>query len=46
MNGSGKMVWKDKRVYEGFFVNDKREGEGWYKWTDGREYRGGWKNGK
>jgi hypothetical protein len=27
-------------------VNDKRSGEGTFKWSDGKEYRGAWMNGK
>ena len=27
-------------------MDDKKEGQGTFKWPDGRKYEGGWKNGK
>ena len=30
----------------GSYFEDKKDGEGVFKWGDGREYRGQWKNGK
>jgi len=38
--------WKDGKKYEGYFVNDKREGQGKFTWKDGRIYDGMWKDGK
>ena len=46
MHGFGKYTWKDGRVYEGGYVNDKKEGKGVYIWHDGRKYDGEWKEGK
>ena len=46
MHGAGVFRWNDGRVYEGHFVNDKKEGYGELKWGDGRKYEGQWKNGK
>jgi len=46
MNGYGVLRWKDGKVYEGEFVNDKRDGKGNFVWADGRQYFGKWKNGK
>ena len=46
-SGSGKtytMYGND--IYEGFFVNDKREGDGKYTYEDGRYYIGKWLNDK
>ena len=33
-------------MYEGFFVNDERNGEGKLTWKDGRMYEGTWVDGK
>ena len=33
-------------MYQGQFVNDKREGHGTFVWADGRKYIGEWKAGK
>ena len=30
----------------GFYKNDKKNGFGKYRWSDGREYIGFWENGK
>jgi len=46
MHGEGILIWKDKKKYQGSFVNDKREGYGTFSWTDGRKYVGEWKAGK
>lgn len=46
MHGEGTLIWKDKKKYQGSFVNDKREGHGTFSWTDGRKYVGEWKAGK
>ena len=37
----GKIV-----KHEGYYANDKKNGQGTYKWADGRYYIGGWNNGK
>ena len=46
MSGNGILKWPDGKVYEGAFLNDKREGQGKFQWADGRVYEGEWKNGK
>ena len=46
MHGYGFYIYDDKVTYDGQFVNDKKEGYGVYKWTDGRAYCGWWKSGK
>ena len=46
MNGYGVFHWADKKVYKGFYVDDKKEGYGEYFWADGRSFKGWWKNGK
>ena len=46
MHGYGFYIYDDKVIYDGQFVNDKKEGYGIYKWTDGRAYHGWWKSGK
>ena len=40
MHGKGKYTWPDGRIYDGEYVNDKKEGEGVYSWSDGRQYSG------
>lgn len=46
MHGSGLFTWADGRVYEGEYVDDKKEGQGIFTWPDGRKYDGAWVNGK
>ena len=46
MNGTGKMVYEDGRVYEGQYYNDQKNGFGTYSWPNGKVYEGGWVNGK
>ena len=36
MHGKGKYVFQDKKVYEGDFIDDKKEGQGVLTWPDGR----------
>ena len=45
MNGFGKFMWADGRVYEGHYYQDKKHGKGIYKWPDGRNYEGNFKKG-
>lgn len=30
--------------YEGEWIHDKREGQGFYRWSDQDEYQGEWKD--
>ena len=54
MYGKGRYTWPDGRLYEGGFVDDRKEGEGsltWYMiiWIcrpDGKKFEGLWKAGK
>ena len=36
----------DGRSYTGEYVQDMKDGYGVFTWPDGRQYKGGWKNGK
>ena len=36
MHGRGLLIWADGKQYEGEFQDDKRHGQGTFKWTDGR----------
>lgn len=36
MHGKGVYTWKDGRVYDGEYVEDKKNGYGVYRWADGR----------
>merc|ERR1719387_1828456 len=37
---------EDGRCYFGYYLGDKKDGDGVFRWPDGREYRGQWKAGK
>lgn len=43
----GKGVWTGVNgdVYDGYYVDDKRNGKGWCKWANGDTYTGDWLNG-
>jgi len=32
MEGFGRFMWPDGRMYEGDYVDDKKEGFGLFKW--------------
>ena len=36
MHGFGVYKWKDGRMYEGEYFDDKKSGYGVYIWSDGR----------
>jgi hypothetical protein len=42
-HGQGMFTFPDGSTYSGSFAEDKFEGYGEYKFTDGREYKGQWK---
>ena len=44
INGIGCFIFKDKRKYEGEFVNNKIEGYGILTWPDGKVFVGSFKN--
>ena len=46
VNGKGKYVYANGDIYEGDFVNGKREGQGTYTNKYGNYYTGEWKNDK
>lgn len=46
MHGIGIYQYKDGLIYQGYFVQDKKEGYGIYNWSDGRTYKGQWSRGK
>ena len=46
MDGYGSIVYANGETYDGQFSEDKIQGYGVYKWTDGRKYTGKWKQGK
>ena len=46
MHGYGRYTWKDGRVYEGYYVNDKKHGKGTFYEIDGRVFEGEWRGGK
>lgn len=47
LHGKGKFFFAaEGHCYEGEYVEDTKEGQGIFKWADGREYRGGWRKGK
>ncbi len=45
MIGVGQFTWKDGRIYNGDYKNDKKNGYGVYEWPDGRKYKGRWVDG-
>ena len=47
MHGKGILKWPNSgKQYEGDFKDDKRHGQGVFRWRDGRVYDGQWKSGK
>ena len=52
MHGKGLYSWPDGRKYDGYYIQDHKEGEGTYFWvyllkqSDGRSFKGQWKHGK
>jgi len=45
--GKGKVTYESGNYYEGGFVDDKYQGKhGIYRWFDGDEYEGPWKDGE
>ena len=45
MHGRGVFTWCDGKIYDGEYVDDKKEGYGVFKWPDGKLYMGMWKDG-
>eukprot|EP00806_Schmidingerella_arcuata_P007592 Macronucleus_7964.p1 GENE.Macronucleus_7964~~Macronucleus_7964.p1 ORF type:complete len:127 (+),score=17.52 Macronucleus_7964:1-381(+) len=46
MHGYGTFNYPDGRKYEGFYVDDKKNGSGVMTMPDGRKFEGDWKNGR
>lgn len=40
MNGTGRLVWPDGKVYAGYFKDDLRNGFGKLEWADGKMFEG------
>ena len=45
MHGNGVFKWSDGKIYDGQFVDDKRDGFGTMTYPDGKIYRGEWRFG-
>lgn len=43
-HGYGKYYWPDGKIFEGTWVNGKREGQGMITFTNGESKVGEWKN--
>ena len=46
MNGYGIFVWPDKKKYYGNYINNLKEGFGFFYWNNEHKYEGFWKWGK
>ena len=46
MHGQGVFSYPDGRRYEGYYLNDKKNGTGTMIMPDGRKYEGEWKDGR
>ena len=46
MDDFGIYTWQDGRMYEGFYLDDKKHGYGIYTWSDKKKYSGWWYQGK
>ena len=46
MNGKGKFIWHDKKVYKGSFKANKLDGEGRIEFPNGQIAAGRWKDGE
>lgn len=44
MDGQAKIRFEDNEYYEGHIVEGKREGQGLYRYSNGDEFKGTWKN--
>lgn len=50
MHGAGKSYWYNEddeliETYEGQYVNGLKQGQGEYRWANGRVFTGEWENG-
>ena len=45
-HGRGLFIWEDGEYYLGYWVDDKREGEGTNNYRNGNMYKGNFKKGK
>jgi len=46
INGYGKNTWPDGEVYEGAWINDKRNGQGKCIFASGTVHEGEWRDDK
>lgn len=44
--GRGRFTYSNGDVYDGQYVNDKRQGKGAFIYADGDRYEGDWNNGR
>lgn len=44
-HGFGKLYYSNRSIYEGFWKNDKKHGNGVFMWKDGSKYCGQFKEG-
>ena len=42
----GIEIWSDSTYYQGQYLNNKKNGIGFYRWPDGTTYEGEWENNK
>ena len=42
LSGNGKTTMADNSMYEGTYVDNKKQGNGTYTWPDGKKYTGAW----
>ena len=40
MHGKGECIWPDGKSYTGEYADDKKNGYGVFKWTNGKTYEG------
>ena len=45
-NGSCRVFYPDKAIYEGKLIDGIKEGYGRYTWSNGDYYEGNWKNNR
>jgi hypothetical protein len=46
MHGKGTFIWKNGQIFEGFYKEDKKDGEGKLQFEDGSSVEGNWIDGK
>ena len=46
MNGYGETIWPDGKSYKGYYLDDKKHGQGVFSWNNRKGYEGEWSMGK